>query len=144
MKFDIISTIVVETRRYSYTLNDNGTRNIDRDNSELETLEFKFNSESIQHIIFREGPMVLRVDDKELYFDYKRQGLIGMHFENEEYIWMMSDFKEFLANCRESYLRQKITERFLGIMDECHEGGDKEYIDEIKDEFEAGVSDNFK
>lgn len=143
MKFDIISTIVIETRRFSYELNQDGTRKINRESSTPEELTFKFDAYAIQHIIFREGPMVVWVDDKQLFFDYKKNVLSGIHFESDKYIWVMTNFQDFLNQCREAYLRQKITERFLGIMDECHEYQDREELDGIVDEFDVESSDSF-
>jgi hypothetical protein len=135
--FNIISTLEVETTKYSYSLNPDGTRAIDTEHSEQETFVFKFDSLSNERIIFREGPPVLGVDGKEMYFDMKNGSLRGIHFEDSEHIWIVRKPKDFMSQCREAYLRQKITERFLGIMDESPASKDKEELSEILDEFEV-------
>lgn len=137
MLFDIISTIEVKTTKYAYSLNQNGMRNIDTKHSEEETLTFKFDSMAVEYIIFREGPPILRVDDKAMHFGFKQNTLHSIHFENQEFIWIVRDPKDFLAQCREVYLRQKITERFLGIMDQTKPNNDREELSEILDEFEV-------
>lgn len=134
MLFDIISTIEVDTCKYAYSVTPQGTRDIDMKNTD-ETLIFKFDSMSIEYIIFREGPPILRVDDKTMYFTTKQNTLKSIHFENDNFIWIVKDPKDFLAQCREIYLRQKITERFLGIMDQT-KPTDKEELSEVLDEFE--------
>jgi hypothetical protein len=136
MIFDIISTIEVPTTKYWYELKPDGTRSIDIEHGEEETFIFKFDSISNERIIFREGPPVLRVDGKEMYFDMKNNSLRSIHFEDEEHIWIVKNPRDLLAQCREAYLRQKITERFLGIMDESPVSSDKEELTEILDEFE--------
>ena len=146
MLFDIISTIEIETTRYRYGLNQDGSRNIDTTNPEKETFVFKFDSISTEQIIFREGPPVLFVDDKCMYFNYKNNTLAGIHFENNDYIWILKDYKDFINQCREAYLRQKITERFLGIMDQTNPSG-VEKIDHVIDEFDKGdviITDEFE
>ena len=137
MLFDIISTIEVSVTKYAYSVTPNGMRDIDSEHPEEETLMFKFDSMSIEYIIFREGPPVLRVDDKVLHFGMKQNSLRSIHFENENFLWIVKDPKGFLAQCREVYLRQKITERFLGIMDQTKPNSDKEELSEILDEFEV-------
>ncbi|MCM1215923.1 MAG: hypothetical protein NC548_15560 [Lachnospiraceae bacterium] len=109
MEFDIIATIEIETIRYEYILK-NGKRDIDENDSIKEILSFKFNSEALEQILFRTGDPVLFVDDKEMYFRYKDNKLVAIHFENKKNIWIVTSYKKFMENCKQIYSKLKMLE----------------------------------
>lgn len=119
MNTEIISTIIVDTKKYHYILKPDGTRDIDTERAVTEQLTFQFNTNSLRKIIMRDNPSILRVDDKELYFDYShRNGMIlltGIHFENTEYIWMVIGFSKFLNDCQEAYVNASFATTMINI-----------------------------
>lgn len=136
MHFDIISTIEIETVRYRYTLNHNMTRDIDTQNPKKEIFTFKFDSDSIEKIIFREGPAILFVDGKSMYFNYKNNTLSGIHFEDNTYVWIVNNYKDFINQCKEAYLGQKISEKILVFMNPpSYSKSSGRILDEFEDDY---------
>lgn len=136
MQFDIIATIEINTVKYPYQLYGNGKRNIDDSNPEKETFVFKFDSNSISQIIFRGGPRVLYVDNKEMYFDYKNNELSGIHFEDSGFIWIVMNYKEFIESCKIAYINQKFAEKMIGTLSSDSQSYLSKKEDEIIDEFD--------
>ena len=99
----IIFPITVDTRKYAYTLKPNGERDIDVNNYTTEPLEFRFDVNALGLIVLRNGPDAIHVDDKVMYFDYRRNRLSAIHFENSSYIWMINNMEGFLKLCTEAY-----------------------------------------
>lgn len=114
MKFDIIATIEVETIRYNYILK-NGKRDIDEKDSIKEILVFKFDSNALKQILFRIGDPVLLVDDKEMYFRYKDNKLVAIHFESKNNIWIVTSYKKFMDDCEQIYSKLKVLEMISNL-----------------------------
>lgn len=105
MNYEVITTIVVDTKKYAYTMSPNGTggKNIDPEYEECK-LEFRFNSDALANIVLRDKPVALKVDNLHMIFDYRGYKLVAIHFEDEGYIYMVSDFRSFLDICRKEYV----------------------------------------
>lgn len=104
MKYEVITTITVDTRKYAYTMDPTGkTRNIDQEFEECK-LEFRFNSDALANIVFRDKPNMLKIDNLLLSFDFRGNRLVAVHFEDESYIYMVINFKSFMEICRKEYL----------------------------------------
>lgn len=135
VQFDILATVVISVNVFNFTVKEDGTRDIDRTSITTEKMEFKFDAFSLEHIIMRDGVPVLLIDDKNMYFGYKQGKLSSIHFETENKMWIMNNPQKFMADCKEAYIRCKISERLMSLMDLV---GTKKTSYTTLDEFDVG------
>lgn len=150
LRHEIVSSITFKTTRYPYKLNPDGTRNINRDFDKDEDFLFKFSIAELSLIIFRDAPNRLNIDGKEMYFDYNNGKLIGIHFENEDYIWFVKNYSDLLEECKRLFAYQYVALEYLSrsignqIGDTSSDIID-EYLDEddeVIDEFDLDDEDD--
>lgn len=144
LRHEIVSSIVVKTKRYPYKLNKDGTRNINKEFSKDEDFEFKFGLAELAMIIFRDSPNKLNIDNKEMYFDYSNGKLLGIHFEDDDYIWMVNDYTDIMDECKRLFAIQYVMidtmNRMAGQQIGTSNLNLEEYLDDddIPDEFDVG------
>lgn len=114
----IIPTLTVLTMRYPYTINEEGTRNISTGMGKPEIFNFKFDYNALEKIICRDGPQNINIDnEKNMFFHFDRNyTLSGIILEDDHYVWILKDIGKFLNDCKESYIKQKVIEKFALMM----------------------------
>lgn len=100
MKFEVLSTIVVDVN--TYRLDENGSIECLND----QVLTFSFKTQDLALIIFRGGPNELLVDDKCMKFLNN-----GVVFQSNNELWMtVKDSKQFFRDCIDAYTKAKCFE----------------------------------
>lgn len=105
MKFEVLSTITVDTRSYPFCKGE-----IDVDHYEDDTLTFTFKTNDLAKIIFRGGPNQLRVDEKILCM--LDSG--GVTLTSSDHMWMVKNARKFFSDCIEAYVKARNFE--IGVL----------------------------
>lgn len=131
----IMPLIEIKCLGYSYSINEDGTRNVDFYSAFEESFSFRFDISSLEKIIFRDGIRNISVDGKTISFSYDPSGEYkGIIIENDEYVWVVNGKDTFLDQCKKAYIKQKTIEQFALMMSLVPEHNNEDEI--IYDEFE--------
>ncbi len=138
-----VAEIKVDVARYTYRLKNSEeglVRDINHESRNDETISFTFDVKGLSQIVLRNASTILNTGDQKIYFNYKDRGsLSSVHFENDEYIWVVLDVKAFMDDCLEAYLDLVVLNRIQTLTENDRKRvrdtlDKKEIIDEFDEE----------